>query len=103
MNATMAAAAAASAAAATAAVLDASTTGWMQLRAHLLANAAEKHLLTLLEAAVLCCQVVQLCSSLLNPLLQLPDKLRASAPPAAIHGDPFSHAFGRFFIRWIHC
>jgi hypothetical protein len=40
---------------------------------HLLANTAKQQLLTLLEAGILRCQVVQLCSSLLNPLLQFPD------------------------------
>jgi hypothetical protein len=47
--------------------------GLLALIPHLLANAAKQQLLTLLEAGVLCCQVVQLCSSLLNPLLQFPD------------------------------
>lgn len=40
--------------------------------AHLLTDAGEKKLLALLEADVLCCEVVQLCCSLLNPLLQFP-------------------------------
>jgi hypothetical protein len=48
--------------------------GLLALISHLLPNAAKQQLLTLLEAGVLRCQVVQLCSSMLNPLLQFPDK-----------------------------